>query len=44
MAGREKSYTDPSAGGAKAIRDEGKYGLTCRHISGENRMCDKRSG
>ena len=36
MAGREKSYTDPSAGGAKAKRDEeGKYGLTCRYISGE---------
>ena len=39
-----KSYTDPSAGGAKAIRDEGKYGLTCRYTSGENRMRDKRSG
>ena len=40
-----KSYTDPSAGGAKAKRDEeGKYRLTYRDTSGENRMRDKRLG
>ena len=35
MAGREQELHRPLSGRSEGKRDEGKYGLTCRHISGE---------